>query len=209
VYVSRTYPSMIPYLKSLHLTIDSWRPNRAIDGWRMDAAEMAAALQDRGEEANFDFPMLAPTFVTAVPSLQQDVQAMLRLFTSPIPTRRCVRPTHSAVCYYRFADASGSGFGSCLFINNHVHFREGQWSTDAAAETSNFRELSNVIHAIESAVHGSLLHDAELFLFTDNMLVESAFHRSTTTSKRLFPLILRLHKLQMESLFIHVVHIAG
>jgi hypothetical protein len=34
IYVSRTYTSMIPYLKGLHLTIDSWRSNWDDDGWR-------------------------------------------------------------------------------------------------------------------------------------------------------------------------------
>jgi hypothetical protein len=58
-------------------------------------------------------------------------------------------------------------------------------------------------------VQDGLLHNAELFLFTANTLVESAFHKSTTSSKRLFPLILRLHKLQMEALFLHAVHIEG
>ena len=28
VYVSKTYKDMIPYLKGLHLTLDSWRPFR-------------------------------------------------------------------------------------------------------------------------------------------------------------------------------------
>ena len=32
VYVSRTYKSLVPYLKGLHLTIDSWRKNRDEDG---------------------------------------------------------------------------------------------------------------------------------------------------------------------------------
>jgi hypothetical protein len=35
VYVSRTYKSMVPYLKGLHLSLDSWRLNRDEDGWRL------------------------------------------------------------------------------------------------------------------------------------------------------------------------------
>jgi hypothetical protein len=27
VYISRTYPLMVPYLKGIHLTLDSWRPH--------------------------------------------------------------------------------------------------------------------------------------------------------------------------------------
>ena len=34
VYLSRTYPSITPYLKGIHLTLDSWRHNRDQDGWK-------------------------------------------------------------------------------------------------------------------------------------------------------------------------------
>ncbi len=32
VYLSRTYPALVPYLKGIHLTVDSWRPNRDPSG---------------------------------------------------------------------------------------------------------------------------------------------------------------------------------
>ena len=32
VYLSRTYRSMIPYLKGIHLSLDSWREGRDVDG---------------------------------------------------------------------------------------------------------------------------------------------------------------------------------
>jgi hypothetical protein len=35
VYVTRTYPCMVPYLIGLHMTIDGWRPNRDQEGWRV------------------------------------------------------------------------------------------------------------------------------------------------------------------------------
>jgi len=33
VYLQRTYPSITPYVKGYHLTIDSWRWNRDSEGW--------------------------------------------------------------------------------------------------------------------------------------------------------------------------------
>jgi hypothetical protein len=33
IYVTRTYISMVPYLKGIHLTLDSWRKGRDEDGW--------------------------------------------------------------------------------------------------------------------------------------------------------------------------------
>ena len=33
IYIVRTYPSMIPYLKGIHLTIEHWRDDRDAEGW--------------------------------------------------------------------------------------------------------------------------------------------------------------------------------
>jgi len=35
VYLQRTYPAITPYIKGLHLTIDSWRPGRSDEGWKI------------------------------------------------------------------------------------------------------------------------------------------------------------------------------
>ena len=34
VYIARTYPAMIPYLKGFHLTIEMWRGGRDREGWK-------------------------------------------------------------------------------------------------------------------------------------------------------------------------------
>jgi hypothetical protein len=40
VYVSRTYKPMAPFLLEFHLTIDSWRPARDEECWRLRQAEV-------------------------------------------------------------------------------------------------------------------------------------------------------------------------
>jgi hypothetical protein len=40
IYVSQTYPYMVPYLKGVHLTLDSWREGRREDGWKRSQKEM-------------------------------------------------------------------------------------------------------------------------------------------------------------------------
>ncbi len=35
VYVTRTYPAMVPYLKGFHLTIEMWRGGRDSEGWKV------------------------------------------------------------------------------------------------------------------------------------------------------------------------------
>jgi hypothetical protein len=77
-------------------------------------------------------------------------------------------------------------------------------------QSSNYRELNNLLLAIEESVGGGLLTGGELFFFTDNTTAESGFHRGTTTSRSLFQLILRMQMLQMHhDLSIHVLHVAG
>ena len=35
VYVTRTYPTMVPYLKGFHLTIEMWRGGRTEEGYKL------------------------------------------------------------------------------------------------------------------------------------------------------------------------------
>jgi len=35
VYQSRTYPALVPHFKGIHLTLDSWMPNRDSEGWKI------------------------------------------------------------------------------------------------------------------------------------------------------------------------------
>jgi len=44
IYVVRTYPWLNPYIKGLHLTIDSWRPCREESGFKMRGKELEQAL---------------------------------------------------------------------------------------------------------------------------------------------------------------------
>ena len=39
IHVATTYKQMIPFLKGIHLTLDSWRPNQKDDGWKMSNKE--------------------------------------------------------------------------------------------------------------------------------------------------------------------------
>ena len=54
------------------------------------------------------------------------------------------------------------------------------------------------------------LNNADLFVFTDNLVFECVFYKGTSKSPLLFELFLRLHKVQMKGdLILKVVHIAG
>jgi hypothetical protein len=50
IYLVRTNPDMNPYLKGIHLTLDSWRPWRREDGWKLTMAEIRLARKDKGQD---------------------------------------------------------------------------------------------------------------------------------------------------------------
>ena len=40
IYISRTYRSMVSYLKGTHQTLDSWRSGRNKDGWNFPPEDL-------------------------------------------------------------------------------------------------------------------------------------------------------------------------
>ena len=115
VYTTRTYPSMVPYLKGIHLTLDIWRDGWAEDGWQTgqsgtsDSTFFTAPLQD--PDTTFDpqdfegwtwnkevglrtyrlesatHRSTPPSFVKAVPRLRDDVNALMHLMKASSPHR--------------------------------------------------------------------------------------------------------------------------
>ena len=57
IYVVRTYKWLNPYIKGLHLTIDSWRPGRADNGFKLKGRELkqAMACWESNKELDFGF----------------------------------------------------------------------------------------------------------------------------------------------------------
>jgi len=47
VYKLWTHPLLNPFLKRIHLTLDSWRPYRAKDGWKLTSQEIQQALMEK------------------------------------------------------------------------------------------------------------------------------------------------------------------
>jgi hypothetical protein len=84
--VAQAYPSLVPYLKGIHLTLDSWRSGRNEDGWKRTRAEMEH-LRRNGcpEEAMKALSDEATRLVMPVPRLEQDLKALLALTDPPGP----------------------------------------------------------------------------------------------------------------------------
>jgi hypothetical protein len=113
--------------------------------------------------------------------------------------------------YYGFGDASGPGFGASFQFADDIYYEYGQWCTEVTeSESSNWRELNNLVEALENILARYNLEGCEIFLFTDNSTAEGAFWKGSAKSRKLFELILRLKKLEMKhGLMLHVVHVSG
>jgi hypothetical protein len=160
---------------------------------------------------------------TPAPRLLDDLKALLLLTNSRAPPLRIVRPRRMVQVFYGFGDASGKGRGSTLQGFKTIHhpsgslgpagdilYKVGIWSATIEEESSNYRELANLVEDTEAEAARGELVDTELFLFTDNSTAESAFYKGSSSSKKLHALVLRLHKLALDySIILHVVHVAG
>ena len=52
VYFCRTYTSLVPFLKGLHLTLDSWRGGRDDDSWKLKLSKIEQRLLVEGETSD-------------------------------------------------------------------------------------------------------------------------------------------------------------
>jgi hypothetical protein len=208
LYVSRTYRYMTPHLKGLHLTIDAWRGGRDIDGWKVHHGECDP--HDPLYRGTWAAEGGMPKYVKCVPRLREDVEALRVLTLAAEPPKLSVRCQKLAAVYYGFGDASGKAFGSTFQFGDEIVYRYGQWCSAIQEESSNYKELGNLVSALKQAVEDRALTDCEIFLFTDNTTAEGAYYKGNTPSRKLFELVLELKQLGMRAgLILHVVHVSG
>jgi len=214
MYVTTTYPSMVPYMKGFHLTLDGWRPNRDDDGWKFTLAEIRRQMDGLDwvdDEEDEEADCLPPIEVKASNRLLDDVNTLIEMTSGADPPIRIVRSKVIAVACYGFGDASGSGFGSSIAGPHGLLFRHGLWGSDGNGKSSNYRELCNLVETVEEGLGDKSLEGCELFIFTDNTVAEAAFYKGNTSSSRLlFNLIVRLRKIEMiGNIRLWVIHVAG
>lgn len=207
IYVARTYKNMRPYLKGLHLTIDSWRPYRNDEGWKLAGRELVAAKEEKSFE--FDPRDRGPETVKAVKRLGSDLKALSELTASESPPRRPYQSMTQAVAYL-LGDASGGGFGSALLAKEELDYEAGEWREMYRGQSSNWREAENLVGRIENSVCEGRIKGCKLFVFTDNFVFEMTYYNGTSSEPGLFELTLCLHKVEMfGDLKVHVIHMAG
>ena len=209
IYITRTYKCLNTFLKGIHLTIDGWRSQRDDDGWRY-IGPGREGLDVRIDEANAINGHDYPEIVEPVSRLIHDLEALKSIMTFEQAPVVLVHTSKIYMARYGFGDASGSGFGSSIETPDGMEVRYGTWNEKGSAKSSNFRELGNLIMALEEEAEAGRLAGVELFIFTDNTTAESAFHTGTSSSKTLFELVVRVKRLELsQSLKLHVIHVAG
>jgi hypothetical protein len=206
IYIGRTYRELNPFFKGIHLTLDGWRKNRDDDGWRVATSYVERNTVKCADASTSEYPKT----VKAVPRLIGDLQALKQLTESMTAPIVVVRSKRMYLVRYGFGDASGGGFGSSMTSPQGIQVHMGTWNEKGSKQSSNFRELGNLVHRLELEAERGLLSGAEIFMFTDNSTAESAFHNGTSSSPILFELIVRLRQLQlMKGAKIHLIHVSG
>ena len=111
------------------------------------------------------------------------------------------------MAYYGFGDASSGGFGATVQRPGGLYGRYGLWGKDDEAQSSNYRELCNLVETVEEEAVKGHLGGSELWLFTDNSTAKGCFYRGGSSSKLLHESVLRLRKAELKYGFtLHMVH---
>jgi len=148
VYLMWAYPSITPYLKGIHLTLDSKRPSQGDDGWELTMREIQTTLEGCGDSAS-SLPMsenIAPSQVKWVLRLVDDITQLLELFDTLSPPQQHTIPSQRATTVYGFGDALGSVFSSSLLIAGKVCHSSAKWNANHLGESSTYRELSDLVY---------------------------------------------------------------
>jgi hypothetical protein len=110
-----------------------------------------------------------------------------------------------------FGDALKAAFGATIQIEDCLFYQYGQWSTEIVErESSNWRELSNLVLYLCDSVKKEDLAGYKIYMFTDDSTAKAAFWKGTLVSLRLFELVLQLKQLVLNcDVILHVIHISG
>jgi hypothetical protein len=152
-YVVCTYTWLNPYIKGLHLTIDSWRLGREASSFKLKGkdleramaawAESRATLCRRADDSlEEDTPLHteeALVEVRAVPRLWRDVACLQELTESRNSPRQLFRAKH-VMAFLVIGDASSSGKGVAVVEQYGVDYESGPWRMKWRKESSNMRE---------------------------------------------------------------------
>lgn len=218
-HLAMTFEDTTPFLKGFYLTLNSWRPFRDSDDWKISQKEwnkMSVNGRDTGEVSErvgcdeFLTDQDAPATVLASPRLSDDIRALMTLLKGDTPPLVQLRSRHIVSVIFGFGDASGTGLGSTFTCGSGFTYRIGVWGSLETDESSNWKEFTNVVEALEEEGDSGRLDCSEVFMFTDNATVEACAFKGSSSSPKLLSLIIRLKAMATrQGIRLHVFHVAG
>ncbi len=136
-HVQCTYPAINPYLKGLHLTIDSWQAGWDEDGWKISSSTSWIWHEDNEDWESWsqEGDLNPPSRVKAAPRSENDLRILFVLFQPELPRLRYMRSRQVTSVAYGSGDASRSGVGSSIQTGQTLHVRQGVWVNMTAAES--------------------------------------------------------------------------
>lgn len=197
-HLSMTYEVLVPFLKGFHLVLASHQKQRDDEGWKFsDKAWEAYMMEKYGttdpteapthshkdSHVGSEYTISPPEFVIVTQHLRDDLLALTTFFQVEVPPIINDRSAMIQVVRYGFGDASGTGFGSTIETSRGLKYRVGVWGSDDKTESSNYKELENVVTTIEDEALSGNLKGAALFFFTDNSTVEAALFKGNSSSR--------------------------
>lgn len=163
-------------------------PKRNADGWKLTNNEWmdyvshklhsGARSQEQYDQHMVDTKRLYrygdhPLSIKPNQRFIQSVAA-LKQFLSPVhPPTIPDRCSKVSMIVYGFADTSGTGFGSTFDDGVSTKYRVDIWGRDSEAESSNWRELSNIVDTLEKEAITRDLRGSVMIMVTDNATAES------------------------------------
>jgi len=125
-----------------------------------------------------------PQCVQAVSRLSSNVEALLELSSMEAPPKHLAQPTSQVCVCYGFGDASGVFYGSSIYIEGQgILWETGLWEWSIRQESSsNYKELRNIVDTLHKYAQDGFLQHMGIWMFTDNLVAESAYFCGTSKS---------------------------
>ena len=144
------------------------------------------------------------------PRLASGAEALGRLMSSDEPAVNKCRVQTALSALYLLGDTSGQEFGTGLWDGKGILYNAASLAHYHRNEISNWKEVNNLTTKVEDLAKTGGLHDADIFIFVDNMAFGGTFFKGRSRSKKLNGVILRIRLLEVETgCILHGIHTAG
>jgi hypothetical protein len=222
MYVVRTYTWMNPYIKGMHLTVDSWRPGRLEDSFKWSAkewrerclVEIPCRRLDKEWEGQVAAAVTleeetAPMTILPVARYLLDLECLQALTSLTKPPKQLYCTAHHAA-FFVIGDASGKAKGSAAVEQYGVNYKSGAWNLQWRMKSLNRLEAENLTDRLERLVALDSLKNHEIFFITNNLAFKGAYYKGHSHSRELSDIVFRVHKAERDGGFmLHVIHILG